>query len=271
MPARILIIEDNQANLDLMSYLLKAFGHTLLTDAEGEAGLESARRERPDLIICDVQLPGTDGYGVARQLKSDAVLRAIPLVAVTALAMVGDRERLLSSGFDGYLAKPIDPESFVQQIDTFLPPGLRSVRVPVASLSVSATPVPEATGPTILVVDNLEVNRELAKSILENSGYQVLTAEGAKEAMVLAQLELPDLILSDVCMAEGDGYQFIKAVKADRALIGIPFIFITSTMVNQTSRGIGLGLGAVRYLFRPIEPEVLLQEISACLEERGLT
>src|SRR5713226_9002683 len=160
MPARILIIEDNQANLDLMSYLLKAFGHTLLTAADGEAGLDSARRERPDLIICDVQLPGTDGYGVARQLKSEAALRAIPLVAVTALAMVGDRERLLTSGFDGYLAKPIDPERFVQQVDTFLPPGLRSARVPLASFSTSATPAPEATGHTILVVDNREVNRE---------------------------------------------------------------------------------------------------------------
>jgi len=77
--------------------------------------------------------------------KVTPVLRAIPLVAVTALAMVGDRERLLTSGFDGYLAKPINPESFVQQLDTFLPPGLRSVRVPLASLSAAATPVPEAT------------------------------------------------------------------------------------------------------------------------------
>src|SRR5207245_11803106 len=104
MPARILIIEDNQANLDLMSYLLEAFGHTLLTVADGEAGLESAHRERPDLIICDVQLPGTDGYEVARRLESDAASRAIPLVAVTALAMVGEigrascRERVEISG-----------------------------------------------------------------------------------------------------------------------------------------------------------------------------
>jgi two-component system cell cycle response regulator len=271
MPARILIIEANQANLDLMSYLLRAFGHTLLSAADGQAGLESARREGPDLIICDVQLPGMDGYGVARQLKSDAALRAIPLVAVTALAMVGDREKLLTAGFDGYLAKPIDPENFVQRLDSFLPPGLRSVRVPPASLSTLEPPAPEATGHTILVVDNLAANRELAKSILENSGYQVLLAERAKEAMVLAQVELPDLILCDVCMAEGEGYDFIKVVKADRALIGIPFIFITSAMVNETARGIGLGLGAVRYLFRPIEPEVLLREISACLQERERT
>ncbi len=271
MPAHILIIEDNPANLDLMSCLLRAFGHTLLTAADGEAGLESARRERPDLIICDVQLPGIDGYGVARQLTSEAALRAIPLVAVTALATGGDREKLLTAGFDGYLAKPIAPENFVQQVEAFLAPGLRSAGVPPASLSPSVNPAPEATGYTILVADNLAVNRELAKGILEKAGYQVLTAEGAREALVLAQTELPDLILSDVSVAVGDGYELIKAVKADRALLGIPFILITSTVVNETARGIGFGLGAVRYLFRPIEPEVLLHEISACLEERGRT
>src|SRR5262245_54688307 len=105
MPARILIIEDNPTNLDLMTYLLTAFGHTALTAADGEEGLEAVRREVPDLIICDVQLPQMDGYEVARWLKSHPQFRAIPLVAVTALAMVGDRDKMLAAGFDGYIAK----------------------------------------------------------------------------------------------------------------------------------------------------------------------
>ena len=78
-------------------------------------------RECPDLIVCDVQLPDIEGFEVARWLKSHPELRAIPLVAVTALAMVGDRDRVLAAGFDGYLAKPIDPETFVRQIEGFLP------------------------------------------------------------------------------------------------------------------------------------------------------
>jgi len=119
MSARILIIEDNPANLDLMTYLLNAFGYTVLTARDGEDGLEVARQEVPDLIICDVHLPTLDGYEVARWLKSHPQLHRIPLVAVTALAMVGDRSKILASGFDGYIAKPISPETFVQEVEKF--------------------------------------------------------------------------------------------------------------------------------------------------------
>jgi CheY-like chemotaxis protein len=97
MTARILIIEDNPTNLELMVYLLKCFGYQYLVAHDGVEGLEVARREQPDLIICDIQLPNLDGYEVARRLKSEATLRPIPLVAVTALAMVGDRDRVLAT------------------------------------------------------------------------------------------------------------------------------------------------------------------------------
>ncbi len=120
MSARILIIEDNPTNLDLMTYLLNAFGYTTLTAQDGEEGLEAARQEVPDLIICDIQLPTMDGREVARRLKSHPELQRIPLVAVTALAMVGDRARLLAAGFDGYIAKPLSPEIFVQEVEKFL-------------------------------------------------------------------------------------------------------------------------------------------------------
>src|SRR5690348_7930396 len=116
MPSRILVIEDNPTNLELMAYLLRAFSHTVLTACDGQAGLEIARRESPDLIVCDIQLPKLDGYAVAQQIKGHPALRAIPLVAVTALAMVGDRNRVLAAGFDGYLAKPIAPRTFVAQV-----------------------------------------------------------------------------------------------------------------------------------------------------------
>src|SRR6266513_5587326 len=100
MPARILIVEDNPANLELMSYLLTAFDHVPLSAQSGEQGLMLAYQEKPDLIICDIQLPGMDGYSYARQVKTQTALRAVPLVAVTALAMVGDRDKVLASGFD---------------------------------------------------------------------------------------------------------------------------------------------------------------------------
>jgi len=123
MAARILIIEDNPTNLELMSYLLHAAGHTLYTASDGAEGIASARRTQPDLIVCDMKMPGLDGCEVARRLKDDPVLRAVPLVAVTSYAMVGDCDMAIAAGFDGYLTKPIVPKTFVAQLEAFLRPG----------------------------------------------------------------------------------------------------------------------------------------------------
>jgi CheY-like chemotaxis protein len=120
MSAHILVIEDNAANLELMTYLLKAFGYTTLTAWDGEAGLQAATQEVFDLIICDIELPGLSGYEVAQRLKQRTETSKIPLVAVTAYAMVDDHEKALAAGFDGYISKPIEPELFVSQIESFL-------------------------------------------------------------------------------------------------------------------------------------------------------
>ena len=120
MRARILVIEDNPANLELMRYLLQSFGHMVLTAPDGEAGVAMVRKERPDLVLCDVQLPKLDGTGVARAVRGDPELCDIPLIAVTAFAMVGDRDKMLQAGFDGYLPKPITPETFLDEIEGFL-------------------------------------------------------------------------------------------------------------------------------------------------------
>ena len=122
---RILIIEDNAANLELMRYLLDAFGHTIATAGDGGTGLSAAALDPPDVILCDLQLPDIDGFEVIRRLRADARLAAIPVIAVTALAMVGDRDKALAAGFDGYLSKPIDPESFVARVESFFPEKLR--------------------------------------------------------------------------------------------------------------------------------------------------
>ncbi|HYD78960.1 MAG TPA: response regulator [Paucimonas sp.] len=120
MPGHVLIIEDNPANMELMVYLLNAFGHQVSAIYDGAAGIDAAQRSRPDLIICDVHLPKMDGYEIVRRLKTDPKLAGVPVVAVTALAMVGDQEKLLNAGFDSYIGKPIDPEAFVGQIEKLL-------------------------------------------------------------------------------------------------------------------------------------------------------
>ena len=120
MSARVLVIEDNASSLELMIYLLKSFGHMTFRASNGEEGIQAARSERPDLILCDLQLAAMDGHEVCRRLKSDPVLHSIPLVALTAYAMVGDREKMLAEGFDGYLSKPVNPEQIMDQLAPFL-------------------------------------------------------------------------------------------------------------------------------------------------------
>jgi CheY-like chemotaxis protein len=121
MGSRILVIEDNPTNLELMTYLLNAFGHVTIVALDGETGVEAALRELPDLILCDLALPGLDGFGVARRLKREPALKGVPLIAVTASAMVGDRDKVIATGFDGYMSKPITPETFVAEVEAYLP------------------------------------------------------------------------------------------------------------------------------------------------------
>jgi CheY-like chemotaxis protein len=120
--ARVLVVEDQAENLELMVYLLEAFGHQTLTARNGAEGVAAVTRDRPDLVVMDLQMPVMDGYEAVSLLKADPVLSAIPLVAVTAYAMVGDRERIMASGFDGYMTKPIDPPTFVRELERYLAP-----------------------------------------------------------------------------------------------------------------------------------------------------
>lgn len=267
MNARILIIEDNPANLDLMVYLLQAFGYEVLTAQDGKEGLESAMRERPDLIICDIQMPVMDGYEVVRRLKEDPELVKLPVIAVTAFAMAGDRQKIMTAGFDGYLTKPIEPETFTQEMQALLPSGL-SGKTAVSYSETSDSPNPRLQIETILVVDDQPVNLELAASLLGSFGYKVIRAQGMKMALERVRDIAPDLILSDVCMNDGSGYELIQAVKKDSRLSSIPFVFITSTAVSERERTKGLSLGAARFLFRPLESQELLREIQDCLREQ---
>jgi len=124
MSARILVVDDNSANLELMVYLLRAFGHVPV----GVSNAKDALRQTEDgfdLILTDIRMPEMDGYEFARRVRALRETR-LPIVAVTAHAMTGDRERVLAAGFDGYISKPIEPQAFVGQVEAFLAPQLRT-------------------------------------------------------------------------------------------------------------------------------------------------
>lgn len=264
--ARVAIIEDNPENLELMSYLLKAFGHTTVATDDGEQGVQLVSRERPDLVVCDVQLHGIDGYEVVRRLKLDDGLRHIPVVAVTALAMSADREKGLAVGFDGYIAKPIDPENFVPQVEAFMPAAMHG-RVPdfAAHAHAEHDSTQRPRQETILAVDDSPTNRELIYQTLTPFGYHVHLAHTVPAALQLAASIELDLILSDLHMPGEDGFNLIRKVKADPQLAKLPFMFISSSVWGEHERETAMQLGVTRFLLRPIEPQALLDEVAACL------
>ena len=120
--ARVLIIEDHPANMKLATFLLKNAGHEVLTAVDAETGLTQARAEQPDLILMDIQLPGMDGLAATTILKKDPGTAAIPIIALTAMAMKEDREKTLEAGCDAYITKPLRYKDLYDAIVRLLSP-----------------------------------------------------------------------------------------------------------------------------------------------------
>jgi two-component system cell cycle response regulator len=201
MPARILIVEDDPTTRELMAMLLQDAGHEISAADDGAAGLQQALASRPDLLICDLRLPSLDGWSVARALKAHADCARIPLLAVSALIQDGDRERVRQAGFDGYLCKPIEPASFVAEVEAFLP------------AAPAAAPAPAL--PTLLVVDDDAFMREVLVDALESEPWRILSAGSAEEALALLARHPIQVVLSDQSMPGMQGTELMARVSRD--------------------------------------------------------
>lgn len=120
MPWKILIVEDNQDNLELAVKVLRNKGFETVEAVDGEEAIEKALSEKPDLILLDISLPKLTGYEVAKRLKSMEEFKEIPIVAFTAHAMRGDREKVIIAGFEGYISKPINIREFPEQVKLYI-------------------------------------------------------------------------------------------------------------------------------------------------------
>jgi two-component system cell cycle response regulator DivK len=117
---RILVVEDHEENRRIMRDLLTAAGYEMIEALTGEEGITLAERERPDLILMDIQLPGLDGYETTRRIKAQPALRAIPIIAVTSYALSGDDVKALEAGCDAYVTKPFSPRALLAKMREFL-------------------------------------------------------------------------------------------------------------------------------------------------------
>jgi two-component system cell cycle response regulator len=270
MGARILVVEDTAYSLQLMKYLLTEHGHTVLEAVTGEQAIELASATASDLVVMDLQLPGIDGFATMTALRSMPDRAPVPVIAVTSFAMVGDRDRAIAAGFDHYLTKPIDPESFVEEINARLPAELRGRRRPPSEEERAPAAEPASgtegrCGADILVLDDSAINQTLLRSILEPHGYRVRTASTVEEAIAAVDAARPDLVLSDVHVGRQSGADLLSHLREVPVLTMVPFIFLSATTDWQDPIATE---GRVLFLRRPIEPLVLLAEVSALLSAR---
>jgi len=126
---RVLVVEDNDANLYLMRFIFEKYGFHVLVAESGAEGVERAITEKPDLIIMDIQLPDMNGYEAAKKIRESDADGDIPIVVLTAYAMAGDREKALAAVCNGYIAKPINSETFMEEIKTFMTTQVQSSKV----------------------------------------------------------------------------------------------------------------------------------------------
>ena len=117
---RILVIEDNETNIYLIGFILKKNGHEVIEARSGEEGVEFAVKEKPDLILMDIQLPGIDGLETTKRIRKLEAGRKTPIIALTSYAMTGDREKSLAAGCTGYIEKPINPDTFMGEMEKYL-------------------------------------------------------------------------------------------------------------------------------------------------------
>jgi two-component system cell cycle response regulator len=257
MAARILIVDDDLSSRELMADLLRSAGHTVTRADDGAAGLRLALDGRPDLVVCALALPAMDGYAVARLLKADPACVRIPLLAVSARAPEGERAPLAAAGFDGYICKPIEPASFVAEVEAFLP---------TVEETAPATP----STPTLLVVDDDAFMRDVLVDALEGEPWRILSAGSAEEALALLAHEPVDVILSDQNMPGLQGTELMA--QASRTHPHTVRLILSGVSVPAEREAIerACAAGQVdRHLAKPWAAGALREDLRAAFLLRG--
>lgn len=241
--ARVLVIEDNPANMRLACLLLRHATHTVLCAVDAESGLLLARTEQPDLVLMDMQLPDMDGLTATAQLKRDPLTAAIPVIALTALAMKSDQENCQAAGCDGYIAKPLRYQELYAAINALLPEDGK----PPAALAVAATATRQSTLPQlapavssaqdarlILVAEDNPINQKLILQQLALLGFAANVAVNGRQAFARWQSGEYALLLTDLQMPEMNGYALTAAIRsAEQGLRRIPIVALTANLRAQ--------------------------------------
>ncbi|GAB4140335.1 MAG: hypothetical protein Tsb009_09660 [Planctomycetaceae bacterium] len=277
----ILVVEDNEMNRDILSRELRERDYEVVLANDGEKGIEQAREIIPDLILMDLSLPGIDGWEASRAIKADKATAHIPIIALTAHAMPGDREKALEAGCEDYETKPYDWTRLFTKITARLSQtDTETAAAAEQSTASQESPQPETSPPdvtmrvelsdrTVLIVDDIETNRDLLSRGVREGGHHVLFATNGEEALEILNREPVDLVLLDIMMPKVDGYEVLRQMKADTELRHIPVIVISAS--DEVASAVKcIEMGAEDYLPKPCDSVLLKARIRSCLERKRL-
>ncbi|MEO8189744.1 MAG: response regulator [Acidobacteriota bacterium] len=258
--ARILVVEDSPDIRALVRMLLESAGHEVSTASDGQEGVRSASTVRPDLILMDLSLPIISGWEATRAIKSNPETARIPVIAVTAHAMQGDRERALAAGCDGFVAKPIDEETFASLIHSFLQSTGGPPSEPASSKLDPASQ--DDTSGRVLVVDDQPDVAQILAADLKAEGLRVVSAASASEALDLFRKDPAfDLAVVDVMLGPDTGYELTSQLIATSAEY-LPVLLVTAGTIDRER---GYAAGADDFIGKPIESTELRARVRSLI------
>jgi DNA-binding response OmpR family regulator len=262
---KILLVEDNELNQDMLSRRLMRRGFEVVFATDGATGVSMASSEQPDLILMDMSLPVMDGWEATQSIKSNPHTASIPIIALTAHAMVGDHDRAMAAGCDDYDTKPVELARLLQKIDALLATATQNKEIvspplPTAPLPVHIPQSSETTEHRILIVDDNEMNRDMLSRRLNRAGYAVLMAEDGEAGLSLIMEQSVDLILLDIMMPGISGLDVLQQIRQSYSQVQLPIIMATAKDESDDVVK-AFELGANDYVTKPIDLPVLLARI----------
>lgn len=280
--ARILAVDDEPQNLELMEAILQASGYEVVLASGGDEALTLGREKRPDLIVLDLMMPGLSGFEVCARLKTDPQTGGTPVLIVTALNQIADKERALAAGGDDFLTKPVQSAELLARVEALLKvrhlnrdldralaylQELELARRATRSGPAGKAPGPLIGAPTVLVVDDEPLIRQMFCDILREAGYVTYAAEDGPRAVDIARQETIDVILLDIMMPGMSGLEVLA--KLGEITPNSPVIIATASATSENAIA-ALRLGAFDFIVKGFKSEVMLTTVARALERRRM-